>query len=229
MSKRPGASDLLILIREQMAAELHEDLASSIMFSALDELSGEAPETIEALETFVDGPLWKTMMRRVPLDVAASLHVQIARLVHVGPSESWEEESEVTGRMRFVGTAPVPVTIGASSTRFSKLLRTALGPMAVQTTVAGDAGSLRRAVESGGPALVILDCREPPRGSLVNVAEALRFMPRNAVAVLWGSEVEFGQRLAGALSPTPIHYVTLDSQDGVSGLFDLVASRRGPG
>lgn len=218
-----GFDSCLLLIREILARELSEDLAVTILFEAFDELEAGAPERIEDLGPFVDGPLWKHLDRRLPAELATSLHRRIGRLLDEGDHAAWEEETGKTRRLPQVREA-VPVLVAAIGGRFARVLETALGPAAEVERVR-DVAALAARLEAGTPFFVVVDGHEPPAGGAEETATALRALAPSGTPVLWACETPHGRRLAPIVEERVGRLVTLDSRDGVSSLFDLILSR----
>lgn len=223
------AHDLVLLIRDHLEQGLAQDVAALVMFEALDRLDG-VPGTMDEVRGFVTGPLRAELERKAGRRRCDELLERIEQALRQPTDEeieSWTDEITETKQMPFVHAQPVPVIIVAGSARFATVLRTALGSLAVQTTVASDLRSLELGVERARPLVVIVDGRDPPRVPAPGVAAALRAIDDTVVRVVWNAESRYGERLLPELDAQGVACVRLDSRDGVSGLLDLVASRGG--
>lgn len=214
------------------AGELKSALHGPIR-DALDRrlLPGEVDAVVEAVERVLATAEAPTDVHGVIVDPDAPT------AEHPGPGPAGEHEGttaqrpalhgwpneQTTLRLPAHSGGPVPVVVLAGSDSFGMLLTLALGPERVRPTRLASLDRLRPELKTA--ALVLLDATDVPDAGPVEVARALRQLPADCVASVWGVDLPFGARVAKALHDDGQQCVSLSTEEGIDPLVDLVRSR----
>lgn len=222
----------LRVVRETLEGMLSPEMASSVMFAALEPYGQSPPRTSEAIDEFVRGALSQTMSQRVGSAEADDLVRRIEAVL--GPQLKAMDEGRRPRRKRSseLKTAkyrqqkgPTRVVVAAAGSGLALRLRAALGAK-VTTFSVPDAERLQTIATDFKPAIVLLDATDPVRETPSALVPILAELPDDVVTVVWGSHEASSVELVEKLEHAGVRATSLIRGEGVEPLLDLVRARR---
>jgi hypothetical protein len=223
----------MMLLREALEGVVAPEVATAVLYDALELAGRKPPSTVEEVRAFVDGALAEAVKRRLGPDDALSIVKHIGGLFSAQGEEpvsidvdvdSFGDERPATGQMAVVHD-PVPVVVLAASPIFAERLSATLGVERVKSVAARDEASLRRAIATHAPLIVLVDGTDPSSIDPGALRATLSGLPQSALAVIWGSETPWSQSLVPALEADEARFVTLERREGIEPLLDTVLAR----
>lgn len=231
------------LVRETLDEGLAPAVATTVLFEALDRWGPGLPESQEEVRALVRGPLTavltercrprlrdqlvRSIERRLAKEAAAmpSLEIEIADLdTDSGPLPRYDDDS-MTVQMPAVAMA-VTVLVAAASETFGERLVASLGDDRVRPLTFRDPTSIRHAMFSRNPLLLVVDGTSPPPIGPSVLAQLLHDLPDRTLPVVWAVESAYGHALRTWVEEdTRARSVFLARRDGVGPLHDLVLAR----
>lgn len=230
----PGRAEM-VLLREALEGVVTPEVATALLFAALERAGGAPPGSLEEARGFARGALAETMRERVPEGDASRILQRIEeRLAHPrGPEsidvdvdpDAWGEEDPTATKQMLVVRKPVPVVVISAGGSFAERLVMCLGEDRVRAVATGDEASLRKAVFAYSPLIVLVDGVGPTSMDAGALTAALHDVPDSAMPVLWGSETGWSRSILPRFEGAGVRLVTLDRREGIEPLLDLVLAR----
>lgn len=227
----------LVLLREALEGVVSPEVATALLFDALEISGRRPPQSLEEMRTFAEDALAEAVRRKVRDGEASQILKLVDDLferaiegdgvaidVEVDP-EAWSDEKPCATTQMATVQRPVPVVVLAAEGAFAERLTACLGDDRVYAVAVADEAAFRKAVFAYSPLLVLLDATRPvpiPEGPL---AKALRGLPDTAMPVLWGAESEWARAAVPGLEAAGVSMVTLERREGIEPLLDLVLAR----
>jgi len=207
-------------LRSALGEMLPRDLGPQILFQALRPLPN-LPRTQEEVDALVRGSLRDALIREVGEARGVDLSERLAQRLSAARPARDADATRSLPTLRH----PVPVMIVAASTRFSDKLAATLGPQRVKALACTSLSDIERTMSRVDVAIAVVDASdfasiEPPTLALV-LAQLRPTTPR----VVWSASLPYGRALVGRLKGA----VSLEADEGVEPLLDLVRSRRNYG
>lgn len=203
------------------------DAARQVVVQRIEQVlsTGSRQGTEVPLEFDEDGML--------QLDVEVDLDVELDGLIGVDIDTDTDasrrnrdsDDGAATLAVPVTFRVPVPVLVVSKTFRFAEQLVASLGDERVYVTAAMSEKELRKSAFTAQPILVVVDGAGKPTMEDDALALALRDLPDSALAVLWGSDTEYGARLSTTIKASGAKSVLLRTEDGLGPLLDLVLSR----
>lgn len=204
------------------------ELASQVMFAALQRHGDDVPQSPAEVRALAQGPLREVLRERGHDEATA----QLDALLDESGGASLEIEIDldsgepsVTIPIRISFREPVVVLVIARSDLLADRIVASLGRPRVTVTVVNDIAEMRRATFSKMPLLAFVDASQPPEVDPVDLAKALRDLPGSTTGVIWGSDLQFGQLLDQAIATTGGEPLRVRRADGFEPLLDLILAR----
>ncbi len=238
-----SADAAMQLLREAMEGLLVPDLVARAIFDALGEYGGNLPQRGKDLKTFVEGPLSRTLMRRV--DEATRLAI----LERLRPIVEAIIQSEIPPPAAVVPRVAIPaapssgfdqlpterrltqshpyVLIVAGGRSMQVRLRLAVGASLEVSTVR-NAVELHAAILARSPRLLLVDAADPADIAARELARALSRACVDSLVVVWGSTRPVGADVLSRLSDAAPPAIGLEEAEGVEPLLDVVRSHGMP-
>lgn len=217
-------------IREILEASLAPREGARVLLEALARWGPRVPSDLDELTAFAAGPLRESLCARV--DTARAMRVlgaieSVLDTASVPTQEHdipivWEDES--THEVRALHE-PVPLLVVASRGALADRLDLSLGPDVVDARTEGSPARLERWL-GGAPAVVIVDASDPIGMPADALYARLVRLPASTTIVVWGSDLEYGYRLAALAEHGGRSLVTLRTGDGLESVLDVVLARR---
>lgn len=224
------------LLRDTLEESLETHVASTVLFEALGASASGVPQTEDEVLAVVRGPLREALARRLDAEKAELLVDRIAEQLTPRPEEpstlelSLDELAEETSRedatTAFPTAEAVRVVVLAAGPGFARRLEITLGEDRVEARHADGPAGLKSALEGDPPAILLLDATDFPALEPNAVLSAANGLPATTSCVLWGAELPYGRRVAGAIEGLERRWVTLELEEGIAPVLDLIRSRR---
>lgn len=226
----------MVMLREALERVVAPEVATALLFEALERSGGTPPASVEAARALAGGPLADAVRRRVSATQAAELLEHVGRAFDPPEGDgvavevevdaaTWDSDIPSATRQMAVVRNPVPVVVLADGESAAERLLLCLGEDRVRAVGVGDDAALRKAVFACSALIVLVDAVAPARVEADALTAALRGLPDNAMAVLWGSETGWARALVPRLEAAGVRLVTLDRREGLEPLLDLVLAR----
>ncbi|MDH5492086.1 MAG: hypothetical protein OEY14_09035 [Myxococcales bacterium] len=224
------------IVREVLEASLPADVATAAMFAALQGVDGGMPSSKAEVLALCRGPLAAVLAKRVGAEVRDRVLERLEQVIVHGSRDLPDDpldvdidisegEPSVTLTMPIVFREPVSVVVVSARDTFAARLEASLGAARVHANTAADARSLRRAVFSEAPLLVLVDTTVTLPGDVRELGAALGDLPGNVVVVVWGAEKQAATSLLAFLDANELEAVRLQTGDGFAPLLDLILAR----
>ena len=224
------------MVREVLEGVLTPEVATSVMFAALQRHGGKVPHSTEEVLALVRGPMRDVLGERVADDIRDDMVGRLERVlageaeaadfsIDIEVDEMAEGEPSVTATMPIVWKEPVSVVVLASGDTFGERLEASLGAARVHITRVTSVPQLRHATFSKAPLLVFVDASDPIDVEPLELARALHDLPANMVSVVWAADLRFGFELEPALASVGASPVRIELRDGFEPLLDLILAR----
>lgn len=238
-----SAEAAMQLLRESMEGLLVPDLVARAIFDALGEYGGNLPQRGKDLKTFVEGPLSRTLMRRVDQATRLAILDRLRPIVEAIIQSEIPPPSAVVPRVsipaapssgfdqlpterRLTQSHPC-VLIVAGGRSMQVRLRLAVGATLEASTVR-NAVEVHAAILAKAPRLLLVDATDPADVPARELARALSRGCVDSLVVVWGSTRPAGAELLGRLSDVAPPPLGLEEAEGVEPLLDLVRSHGMP-
>ncbi len=227
----------LRLVREKLESVLAPELATSILFEALSEVSGMPPASGEATLALVEGPLARVLARRVRGAEGQMIVTELTDLLRqiVGPAQKAPlapmtrakvRELEITLEIT-LDKGAVGVLVLAGKHDLAMRLEAALGPGRIATRTLSSTAQLEAHLRSDHfPPILLIDSVEFPTIEPVELAKTLQKSPPGTVHAIWGADLAYGSMVLGELVERRVPATPLDRREGIEPFLDLVRSRR---
>lgn len=237
----PGEPPIVRLFRDALESVVAPAVASEALFEAMDQVGGELPEDERGLIAVARGPLHDALARRLGDAKAQAVVKRITEVIltaeaptghptrpqpSLGPPTTAFDE-EPTAKLSTPGLSDSVMVI-ASGQRLATQLRTALAPRRIAVEAASSATRIASVLAQLPPAIVVVDATDYPAIEPDVLAGALAKPPPAVVRVIWGSDLDYGQRTAAALDRASVPFSPIDRHAGLDPLADLVRSRSTP-
>lgn len=224
------------MLREALEGVLSPDLATSLLFDALEPFGSLLPEGNEALLALARGPLHAAITKRVGESEAAAVLERVEELVarssksqapeHPLPDFFAEEDRLATTTRMPVLRDAMTVLIVAASQSLSLRLEAALGGETVLTYVIATPQSIRQKLRSSdAPYMALLDATDFPQIDVALLADIFVDGAPTLVRAIWGAELPYGRAVATAMHQRGVPPIELKRSDGVESLLDVIRSR----
>ncbi|UJR81554.1 hypothetical protein [Sandaracinus amylolyticus] len=224
-------------IRETLEATLPSRDAARVLLDALAEWGQRVPSEIEEIESFVAVPLRDALRAR--LGDAHAKRVMIALEDVLATASAPTEEHTIPVDLSEIPDvwveeethdlpvldAPVPVLVLAGRGGLAMRLAAALGPERIHARAAASGAAIDRALATP-PVVVITDASDVPAVAAEELFWRLSRLPSSVTAVVWGSDLVYGARLAELASHSGRAIACLRVVDGFDPVLDLVLARR---
>ena len=226
------------LFRDALESVVAPAVASEALFEALDAIGGELPHDERDLLAVARGPLHDALARHLGDGKAQAVVTRITEVILTAeaptghptrpqpeiaaPTLAFDEET--TARLSTPGIGDAVMVI-ASGQRLATQLRTAHGPRAIAVEAVSSATRIASVLAQLPPAIVVVDATDYPSIDPEVLAGALAKPPPAVVRVIWGSDLDYGQRTAAALERSHVPFSPVDRHAGLEPLADLVRSR----
>lgn len=207
-------------LRTALGELLPRDLGAQLLFEALRPLPS-LPRSDEEVEALVRGSLREALIRHSGADRGAALADGLALLIR---NERPRRDADSTRSMPTL-RRPVPVMVLGASDRFTERLDAVLGPKRVETLPCHDLDQLQRAVRRQEIALAVIDASDFAPIEPKELAKALSELRATTARVVWCATLPYGRALLKALADQAV--VSLESEEGIEPLLDLIRSRHG--
>lgn len=204
-------------LRSALSELLPRDLGPQLLFQALRPLPN-LPRTQDEVEALVAGSLREALIREVGASRGEDLTQRLTERLQAQRPAHDPDATRSLPTLRH----PVPVMVVGASRRFGDKLAAALGPRRVEVTTCDSLDAIERAMARLDIALAVIDASdfasiEPPA-----LALALGRLRPTAARVVWAASLPYGKALLARLPGG----VSLEADEGVDPLLDLVRSRR---
>jgi hypothetical protein len=228
----------MILLREALEGVVAPEVATALLFDALEISGRKPPRTLEETRSFAEEALAEAVRAKVRPDEAS----QILRLIDdlferaiegdgvaidVEVDEAaWSDgdEPNATTQMAVV-QKPVPVVVLGGGAAFAERLTACLGDDRVRAIGVVDEAAFRKAVFAYSPLIVLVDGTTPTAMAAEALTGALRSLPHSSMPVLWGAESEWSRAVLPGIESAGVPVVTLARSEGIEPLLDLVLAR----
>lgn len=233
----PGRAEM-VLLRQALEGVVAPELATALLFDALERAGGAPPTSLDGVRAFARGALADAARGRVPEGDTATILARLDRLLAREPSgdaeesidvevdpDAWRDEDPTATKQMPVVRKPVPVVVISAGESFAERLVMCLGEDRVRAVPTGDEPALRKAVFAYSPLIVLVDGVGPTSIDAGALAAALHDVPDSAMPVLWGSETGWSRSILPRLEAAGVRLVTLDRREGIEPLLDLVLAR----
>ena len=221
-------------MREVLEGALAPEVATAAMFAALQR-HGRVPDSSASVLELCRGPLSEVLDSKVGSALRDQVIKRLEQVLVDGDMTGtdvpldvdveFEGEPSITMTMPIVWREPVSVVIVASEPTFAARLEASLGAARVHAVWVRDEATLRRAMFSESPLLLLVDATAPPELDEASLAVTLRSLPDSVLTVVWGNDAVYGERLLPALDSTGVEAVDLSRMEGIGPLLDLILSR----
>lgn len=222
----------LRVVRETLEGMLSPEVASTVMFAALEPYGQSPPRTSHGIDEFVRGPLRQTMHDRVGGAEAEDLVERIEAVL--GPQLQAMDEGRRPRRKRSSQLktqkyrqqkGPTRVVVAAAGSGLALRLRAALGAK-VTTFSVPDSERLQTIATDFKPAIVLLDATDPVQETPSALVPILSELPEDVVTIVWGTHESTAAQLVEELEEAGVRATSLARGEGVEPLLDLVRARR---
>ncbi|MEM1417841.1 MAG: hypothetical protein AAGH15_23280 [Myxococcota bacterium] len=212
----------LQVIREVLEGMLSRDVASAVLFEAL-ESEPNRPEDPAGWMRFARGALKKAATRRCGVDTGSEILERISLILGrpSAPLKARRRQSEIpTGRFQ-THVGPARVLLVAGTGRLARSLKAALREQVVPL-VCGALERLDTFAHDFRPNLVIVDATDPPPGPTGTYAASFGSLHKDVLTLIWDDDGDFGETLQETLSAAGRRVSRFAREDGVDPLLDLV-------
>jgi hypothetical protein len=225
-------------LREALERFVAPELATALLFEALELFGRPPPSRFEETRAFAASALAEAVCRKMgpqhASEILRSIDEVIARAADLegvaididveAPVEDEDDDATVTTQMMVV-QKPVPVVVIGATGAFAARLSACLGDDRVFAVAVGNQASLRKAVFSYAPLLVIVDGVDPPAVDPSELAAALRGLPDATLPVLWAADSPWSADFLRRLEDAGVPIVTFPRREGIEPLLDMVLAR----
>lgn len=228
----------MVLLREALEGVVAPEVATALIFDAL-ELSGrKPPSTLEEARAFAEQSLAQAVRAKVEPADASQILARIDDLferaingdgvaldVDIDDAAFDDDESSDATTQMAVVQKPVPVVVLGASDAFAERLTACLGDDRVYAIGVCDEGAFRKAIFAYSPLIVLVDGTSPAALDPIALTGALRALPNSAMPVLWGAESGWSRAMLPGLESAGVPMVTIARGEGIEPLLDLVLAR----
>lgn len=227
------------LLREAMEGVLAPDLVARAIFDALGEYGGHLPQRGRELKTFVEGPLSRTLARRVDDELRQSILDRLRPIVEAIIQSEIPPPSPSIRSVRIPATAPMGLTDAPTERRLMSSipyvlivsagkametrLKMALGETLGVSTARG-AVDVHAAILAKSPRLLLVDATDPVDVPMRDLTRALARACPDSLICVWGATRPFGEKLLTTMAVAVPPPIGLEEAEGVEPLVDLVRS-----
>ena len=231
----------MVLLREALESYMAPEVATSVLFDALERAGGPPPGSLEAARSFARGALADAVRGRVEAKEASEIIHDIDQLfdraiegdgvtldVEVDltlASDAGGGEGGTSTHVMQVVRSPVPVVVLSEGALFAEKLVICLGEDRVATASVSTEAGLRKTVFAHAPLLVLIDAVSPAAIEAAALCSAIKALPTNALPILWGSQSAWARSVLPALDAAGTRVLTIDRDEGIEPLLDLILSR----
>ncbi len=224
------------MLREALEGVLSPDLATSLLFDALEPFGSRIPEGTDALLALARGPLHDAIVKRVGEGEASAVLERVEELIarsklsqaNQPPPDPFlnEDRLATTTRMPILREA-MTVLIVAAGQGLSLRLEAALGSDTVLTYVISSPQNIRNKLRSAdAPYMALVDATDFAQIDAALLADIFADGAPTLVRAIWGAELPYGRAIATAMTQRGFPPLELKRADGVESLLDLIRSRR---
>lgn len=224
------------MLREALEGVLSPDLATSLLFDALEPYGSRIPEGNDALLALARGPLFDAITKRVGEGEASAVLERVEELIKRSAASrapqaapdafASEERLATTTRMPVLREA-MTVLIVASGQGLSARLEASLGGETVLAYVISSPHNIRTKLRSAdAPYMALVDATDFPQIDASLLADIFADGPPTLVRAIWGAELPYGRAIAAAMNQKGTPPLELKRADGVDSLLDLIRSRK---
>lgn len=228
----------MVLLREALEGVVAPEVATALLFDALERSGKSPPSTLEETRAFAAHALADAIRRRESPEDASQILERIDAMferaidgdgvavdVEVDEAAFDEDENPNATMQMAVVQQPVPVVVLGAGGTFAERLTACLGGDRVHAVGVAEAGAFRKAIFSYSPLIVLVDGTSPAAMEPSVLTEMLRTLPDSAMPVLWGAETGWSRAVLPDLEAAGIPLVTLVRSEGIEPLCDLVLAR----
>lgn len=224
------------MLREALEGVLSPDLATSLLFDALEPYGSLLPEGNDALLALARGPLHAAISKRVGDSEAAAVLERVEELIARSARSQMpdqpipdffaeDERLATTTRMPVLRDA-MTVLIVAAGQSLSLRLEAALGGETVLSYVISSPQAIRQKLRSSdAPYMALLDATDFPQIDVALLADIFADGAPTLVRAIWGAELPYGRAVATAMNQRGVPPIELKRSDGVESLLDVIRSR----
>jgi len=220
----------MAVIRESLEGMLAPDIASKVIFEALEPFGGDLPSG-EGLARFVENELKASLTSRAGHEVAQDVTGRISSVLGLlvpgkGSTEPLPPWQRRTAEVSLV-SGSVRVAVVSATSGMDRRLLAAMGekvmPLGVRRL-----SRLEVVARDLHPQIVLVDGADPPPDLAVEMIAPLRALPKDALVIVFGSREPWAQQAMksieamGAGAP---QVVGVDREEGVDPLLDMIRSR----
>lgn len=228
----------MVLLREALEGVVAPEVATALLFDALERSGRKPPATLEETRAFAEDALAKAVREKVRPEDASQILALIDDLferaiegdgvaidVEVDEVAFDDDASPNATTQMAVVQKPVPVVVLGAESVFADRLTACLGRDRVLAVGVSDEGAFRKAIFAYSPLIVLVDGTSPAAMDPGALTGALRSLPHNAMPVLWGAESGWSRAVLPGLESAGVALVTLVRSEGIEPLLDLVLAR----
>ncbi|NOY91191.1 MAG: hypothetical protein GXP55_08260 [Deltaproteobacteria bacterium] len=220
----------MAVIRESLEGMLAPEVASKVIFEALEPFGGDLPSG-EGLARFVGTELKQSLTSRAGHEVAEDVTSRILKVLgllipgkaNADADPPWQRQ---TAEVSLV-SGSVRVAVVSATSGMDRRLLAAMGelvmPMGVRRV-----SRLAVVATDLHPQIVLIDGADPPPDRAADLLGPLRLLSDEALVVVFGSGEPWAQQAVQTVEAMGVgapKLVELDRREGVDPLLDLIRSR----
>ncbi len=221
----------MAVIRESLEGMLAAEVASKVIFEALEPYGGDLPSG-EGLARFVETELKLSLTARAGHEIAQDVTSRISSVLHLlipGKGDDaeadppWQRQTAELSLVR----GSVRVAVVSATSGMDRRLLAAMGervmPMGVRRV-----SRLAVVATDLHPQIVLIDGADPPPDRAADLLGPLGLLADEALVVVFGAGEPWAQQAVQTIEAMGVgapKLVELDRREGVDPLLDLIRSR----
>lgn len=214
------------MIREALEAFMAPEVASSVVFAALEQDGGhELPASREQAVAFAKGPLKAVLERRLGAILSRDALTRVEELLARAISAPEPASFQATLRLPSV-VGPVSVLVLSASAALGVRLRAALGGERVTVHVVSSLERSLDGVRRAPPDVFVLDGFQIDSLSSEEIESVSKRVPPSTLLVLWESDRPEAATTLRRFKKYRANLLSMERQTGIDPLLDVIKARQ---